>query len=138
VPNEFGILCDNILSKRPDFLVFNQRTRVIGIGRSHARFNQVVDYDCSIKFVCDCVSDFYAFCAESPVTFQVVLSPLLSKRPSSFARATVSALFPASQHSCWISTIFSVSPGGASSRSICSSDTYLAIRFAIRAAALAF
>jgi len=39
----------------------------------------------------------------------------------------VSALIPAIQHSCWIETIFSVSPGGASFRTICSSDPCLAL-----------
>src|SRR5262245_42025315 len=39
----------------------------------------------------------------------------------------VSALIPAIQHICWIETIFSVSPGGASSRTICSTDPCLAL-----------
>jgi hypothetical protein len=76
-PNEFGIFCDNVFSKRLDFLVFNQRTRVIDVSRFHAQFNQVVDYYCSIKFVRNCVSKFYAFGTELLVPVQIVFCPLL-------------------------------------------------------------
>ncbi len=76
-PSKFGILCDNVFSERPDFLVSKERTRVFDIRGFHAHPNQVVDYDCSIKFICDCVSELDAFCTEPPVTFQIVLRPLL-------------------------------------------------------------
>ena len=54
-----------------------ERTRVINIGRFHAHFNQVVDYYCSIKFVRDCVSEFYALVTELFVPVQIVFCPLL-------------------------------------------------------------
>jgi len=68
-PNEFGILCDNVSSKRPDFLVIKQCTRLIDVSRFHAHPNQVVDYYCSIKFVRDCITELYAFRPEPLVTF---------------------------------------------------------------------
>jgi len=57
--------------------VFEQRTRLIDIRGLHAHLNHVVDDNGSIEFVRDCIGKFYAFCAEPPVTFEIVLSPLL-------------------------------------------------------------